>query len=120
VVVQRPPEIFLDELGPLVAILVSATGVSKSRGIGEAVGADRPELGQPEEAAMIFGDIARASPSGSSARKRTPRGTKATSPGAMSILPISVSSVSRPICGMNSISPSALKKQRRSMSRLAR
>ena len=48
----------LDELEAAVAILIGGLRRQEIARIGEAVRADRAELGQAEQGAVIFGDIA--------------------------------------------------------------
>ena len=57
---RRPQraEIFLDDLDRLVDVLERRDRRLEIARIGEAVGADRAELGQAERSAVILGDIA--------------------------------------------------------------
>src|SRR3712207_938498 len=73
---RRPEaaEILLDELHLPFGILILSDGGEEVAGIGEAVGADRPELGQAEEASVVLGDITPRLP----VRQR---GAKANAPG---------------------------------------
>src|SRR3546814_2084827 len=58
---RRRPQIaeeFLHDLAGVVAILEPRDRRFEIAGIGEPVGADRPEIGEPEQVAVILRDIA--------------------------------------------------------------
>ena len=53
----QPAEIFLEQLDLAFHVFVGGDGGEEIARIGEAVGADRPQFGQPEEGAVILRDI---------------------------------------------------------------